>query len=148
MTHRGGIRDGPEVLRLSKEAWRGSSPGGAGPAEAHSAAGCASFGAGCPQTGVSHHGQHRAVCPGRAVLRGPQLPLAAGARRAESVEKHCGGVRPGTRWCSVLPPVRCGLLPTTWDSAHWFSKKKKKKPREHFLKTPRPDVGLCCSLSG
>lgn len=105
MTHRGGIWDGPEVLRLSKEAWRGSSPGGAGPAEAHLAAGRASFGDGCPQTGVSHHGQHRAVYPGRAVLRGPWLPLAAGARRAESVEKYCGGVRPGTRQCSVLPPV-------------------------------------------
>lgn len=49
---------------------------------------------------------------------------------------------------SVLccPQFARGLLPTTWDSAHWFYKKKK-KPREHFLKSPRPRCwAVLCSV--
>ena len=79
--------------------------GKVGPAEAHLAAERAGSGPGSPQTCMNHHGQPRAVCPGRAVLRGPQLPLGAGAKQAESVEKDCGGVHPGTLLCSLLPQI-------------------------------------------
>lgn len=126
MNNRGGIRDGPEVLRISKEAWRGSSPGGSKTSRGP-------LGSGACQPWCSLPTDRH------------ESPRGSTARSARDAP-FCGDL--GSHWepgpsgqspwkntvagytlalGSVLycPQFAHGLLPATWDSAHWFYKKKK-----------------------
>lgn len=123
MTRWGGIWGAPTVLRISKEAWRRSSPRDSRTSRGPLGSGHGGSGAGSPQTCMSQRRAAPRGLPGTRRSAGPQLPRGARAERAGPLEKCCGGYTLALLCVPCCPKFARGLPPAKWDSVHWFFQK-------------------------